>query len=205
MAGSVGLGFNKNDSSQTGRQGSNVAFPKQFLLDMNQALGGPFTTGDLFRLAPQPHSLFGYGPTKGQQPGGSFALGFGPPTGSLSAGDATAGQTTQPGVPTTTTTTPGTGDTSTTATPGKTYTISDLQGAYFNDPDKVMDLPRLFRQAGLDPNSFTADEFQNAVGNAKKYGFSGRSQGLFSKALGSLQQDTKIDSTLGGKTGTGVF
>lgn len=223
------LGFGQSSTSQTGRQGTETFFPKQFALDLNSALGGPLTINDLFKLSPQPHSLFGYGPQQGNQPTGSFSLGFGTPTspganssfpspGSMGQGPVvppSAPAPTQPPaaspnvpgmVPEVPQTPPGTAANPNSPVNGsKTYTLSDLTNSYFTDPDKVMDLPRLFRQAGLSGDGFTYDQIAQAVNNAKNYGFSGRSQKNFANMLANLQRDSKIDTQIGGKTGSGIF
>jgi hypothetical protein len=102
----------------------------------------------------------------------------------------------------TTTTPPTTPAPTTTA---KQFTMSDILPAWNDDPEKRMDVPRLFRQADLDPNGFTFEEFQDAVRRAKNFGFTGRSTGNFGKALSLLQNITTNIGTFGGGKGTGIF
>jgi hypothetical protein len=201
----AGLGFTKSDSSSTGRQQTGVQFPKQFVLDLHKTIGGPITIADLFKLAPRPHSLFGYGPKQGEQRGGSFSLGFGPPAPSartLPEGVGGPPHTTAPG-----TGTPplgGLGHTPPPAAP-RTFRLSDIESLYAPDPEKTMDLPRLFKQAKLDPTAFTYDQLAHAVGKAKKYGFSGRSRGNFARVLAGLQRDEELEDEFAGGRGTGIF
>lgn len=211
----AGIGFGSSDSKSTGRQGSQIQFPKQFVLDQHAALGGPLTIADLFKLAPQSHSLFGYGPTQAQTPGGPYSLGFGAPgaTPPPIAGPSAPGAPTPPGqpslpAPTTPAPSGSLGSSPVPSAPagqGQTYSLNALTTAYFNDPEKVMDLPRLIRQSGLDPNGFTYDQLSGAIGKARSYGFSGRSQGNFAKVLAGLQQDNKLTDTFAGGKGTGIF
>jgi hypothetical protein len=67
-----------------------------------------------------------------------------------------------------------------------TYSVADIAGTWQKYPDKQGDLPRLLKQADIDPNNFTYDEFARAVGKAKKYGFSGTSKGIMEQALAGL-------------------
>ena len=200
----AGLGFNKSDSSSTGRQQSATQFPKQFLLDLHKTIGGPFTTNDLFRLMPKPSSLFGYGPTEAVEPSGKFNLGFGPPPpGGLGSDMPAPGSTPLPDETPAPGSTPGLGQQPPAAP--RLYRMSDLEDQFASDPEKLMDLPRLFKQAGLDPEAFTYDEFEKATRKAKKYGFSGRSQGNFARALSGLQRDAELEEEFAGGKGAGVF
>jgi hypothetical protein len=171
-----GLGFNTSDSSNTSRQGSQTLFPRQFLLDYHNTFGGPFTVNDLFQMAPRGRSLFGNANQGSMRPGGGFNLGFGAPT--------------QPA--------------SGSAEPPR-FSLNDLQDAYADDPEKKMDLDRLFKGSDVDPNSFTLDEFQDLSGKAKDKGFSGRSRGNFNEMLSILMQKGDLSSVYGGGKGTGIF
>lgn len=196
MALSLGFDFGTSESSGTQRSstGWDSARFRQFLKDISSTIGGPFTVGDLFTLAPRTGGLFQETPmTMGQgRPGGGFNLGFGTPPGYK-----------QPGAPPPEDGTPPTDD-GEPSTPQK-FSMNDLLPAYNDDPEKRMDLPRLFRQAGIDPNGFTYEEFEKATAKAKKYGFSGRSSGNFGKALSLLQSITQTSGKFGGGKGTGIF
>ena len=196
------LGFGMSDSSSTGRQGSETQFPKQFVNDLNKTLGGPLTIFDLFKLSPTPRSLFGYDRTQAQQPTGSFSLGFGPPS-SLTPGSASP--TAPPGEAGPTLGASPTPAGPTTPTGPRKYTLADLTNAYFKDPDKAMDLPRLFRQAGLQGDGFSYEDIAGAVSQAKKYGFSGRSQKNFLQMLADLQRTGQLQDTFAGGKGSGIF
>jgi len=87
----------------------------------------------------------------------------------------------------------------------KLFTQADILPAWDNDPEKRMDIPRFFRQSGLDPNGFTLQDFQDAVGKAKSYGFSGRSLGNFGAAASLLQDIGTTGGQFGGGKGSGIF
>lgn len=197
-----GFGFGTNESSGTNRTGTgfDTARFQEFLKAIHGTLGGPFTVGDLFEMAPRSQSLFGGSPTGPIRPGGGFNLGFGTPP---SYEPPAAGGPAAP--PTDGTAPPPTGGTPPAPDPGKLFKQSDVEAAWNDDPEKRMDLPRLLRQSGVDPNGFTLEEFQDAVGKANKYGFSGRSTGNFGKALALLQNIGSTEGTFGGGKGTGVF
>src|SRR5581483_63635 len=150
------------------------------------------TTGDLFRLAPRQTSLFGGEPEGPFRQGGGFNLGFGlPPAG---AGVGLGGGTEPP---------PGAPQ----QKKSQIYGINDILPAWDNDPEKVMDLNRFFRQSGLNPDGFTREEFAGALPNLKKWGFSGRSRGNFDKALALLRSDDQLGDAFGGPggRGSGIF
>ena len=234
----LGFGKSSSESSGTGRTQSKTLFPTEFLSEIHKTIGGPLTTKDLFTLSPQGHSLFGYGPTQGPQPGGGFSLGFGPPPDKLPGTEepqapGAGGQAPAPPVVGSATGQvgrrynhrPDTPDElaadaaaragglgslpppsgGTPAAKPRMYTLGDIESQYVEDPDKVMDLPRLLDSAGLNPTGFSYNELENAIANAQKYGFSGRSRGNFARILGGLQRDTDLESTLGGTKGTGIF
>jgi hypothetical protein len=215
MAGSAGLGFSTSSGKKTGRTGSSWDPAKftEFVKTIHNTLGGPFTIGDLFTLAPRTQGLFGGEPQSAARPGGGYNLGFGPPPG-YSGPQAGAGPSTGAGP---TDVTPGGTDANPTpaggtdATPapsgasGQLFNMSDVEAAWQSDPEKIMDLPRFFRQSGLDPAGFSLEDFQDAVANVSKYGFTGRSAGNFGRALSLLQNRTTVGGELGGGKGTGVF
>ena len=199
----ITLGFG-DGMSKTERAGSGWDSERfrQFMKDISGTIGGPFTAGDLFTLAPRTTSLFAgtsYPELSGQnRPGGGFNLGFGMPpgyTGGGAGGGAGGGGGTGGG-------TGGSGGSGGsgggTGTP-KLFTQADILPAWDNGPEKRMDIPRFFRQSGLDPNGFTLQDFQNAVAKAKSFGFSGRSLGNLGAAA-SLRQDI---GTTGGQFGGG--
>lgn len=204
--GGLGFGYGTSSSKSTGRTGQEIRFPKQFLSDFHDYLGGPFTTSDLMRMMPRPQSMFGFAPQQQWGPQGQFNLGFGPPTappegtgGSLGGG--TPGDLGGGGMQ------PGDTTGQPPETPAKTYGLNDLMNSYFKDPEKRMDLQRLYRQAGLDIKGATFEDLSDAVNNAKKYGFSGRSIGNFTQMLADLQSDQSLEGSFGGSggKGTGVF
>lgn len=211
------FGFGGTDSSGTGRSGTgfDVSRFNEFLNAIHGTLGGPFTIGDLFQLAPRSQALFSGEPTDAARPGGGFNLGFGrPPSFGGGPTGLDAGAPSGPG-PTDvnpnppaggTTPPPATGGTPPpSGAPARLFTEADVLPAWNDDPEKRMDLPRLLRQANLDPGGFSLEDFQNAVARAGKYGFSGRSQGNFGKALGLLQNLGTTTGAFGGGKGTGVF
>ncbi len=205
MPGSFGFNFGDSSSKSTQRSGTKAEFPKQFLQDYNNFLGGPFTIGDLFRLAPRSQSLFGGEPSGPYRPGGGFNLGFGlPPVGgpgesAAPPSGATGGSGNGGG---------GATGSDTGAKKPQVYGINDILPAWDDDPEKRMDIERFFRQSRLNPDGFTRDEFAAAVGKGKQFGFSGRSMGNFGKALASLRSDDQLNDSLGGGTkgrGSGIF
>lgn len=193
---SLGFGFTKSNSKSTTRSGTEVDFPKQFLLDYNKTLGGPLTTGDLFRLAPRGRSLFGNAARGPQREGGGFNLGFGLPPASLGEGKQTDGTTPPPNTDGTDTTAP---------QQSQIYGINDILPAWDKDPEKRQDLGRFFRQSGLNPDGFTREEYGTALQSLQKYGFSGRSQGNFHEALALLRSDDELQGAIGGGRGSGIF
>lgn len=196
----MGFGTNSSSGSGTGRSGTgfDVNAFNQFLKAIHGTLGGPFSVGDLFTLAPRSQSLFTGQPTGQERPGGGFNLGFGTPP-SYAQPPAGAGDPATPPGGGTTPPAPGGG------TPAKTFTMSDIAPAWNQDPEKRMDIPRFFRQSRLDPNGFSYEDFQQAVRNVGKYGFSGRSAGNFGNALSLLQNLQTNAGDFGAGKGTGVF
>jgi len=217
MAG-AGFGFSSSSGKSTGRTGSSWDPAKfaEFVKTIHGTVGGPFTIGDLFGIAPRSTSLFGGEPTSAVRPGGGYNLGFGPPPGySGPQAGPTPGPAPDPGAgptdaaPSAPTPAPPTGGGTPAPAPaggqGQLFNMSDVAPAWQEDPEKQMDLPRFFRQSGLDPAGFTLEEFQDAVAHVSRYGFTGRSAGNFSRALSLLQNRTTVGGTLGGGKGTGVF
>jgi hypothetical protein len=200
------FGFGTSESSGTGRSGTGFDVDRynQFLKAIHETLGGPFTVGDLFQLAPRSQDLFTGEPTGPARPGGGFNLGFGTPPSYGGAGAPTPGPTAAgPNAPAPPA--PGGGGTTPAPAPGNMFTQADIMGAWNDDPEKRMDVPRFFRQSGLDPDGFTLDEFEEAVGRVKKFGFTGRSAGNFGKALSLLQNRGANAGAFGGGKGSGVF
>jgi hypothetical protein len=204
-SGGLGLSRTEESSKGTGRQQSKSLFPTEFLTEMHKTVGGPLTVNDMFTLSPRGHSLFGNAPTQAQRPGGGYSLGFGAPTSATAPAAPPPGAAPapspggEPGGPTPASTLSGQG------TSTRRYSLSDLESQYVEDPDKVMDLPRLLKKSGLDPSGFSYDDLEQAISKAKKYGFSGRSRGNFARVLGGLQRGTALEETLGGGKGTGIF
>ncbi len=46
------------------------------------------------------------------------------------------------------------------------FTMEDIGTAYRQDPEKLMDIQRLMKTGGLDPQGFTLDDLSHAIGKA---------------------------------------
>lgn len=146
--------FGGSSRSETQRRYEGVGPNPEFLRFLDKTIGRPPSMAELWSILPQGHSLFG-GYNK---PAGGITVGkenvFAPP--------------------------PGSGDSS---SPVK-FTMADITSAYQQDPEKLMDIQRLFKSSKIDPNGFTLDEFNRAIAGADWA--SGRSRGNFSRALADL-------------------
>lgn len=70
------------------------------------------------------------------------------------------------------------------------FTMEDVTSAYRQDPEKLMDVQRLFKTGGLDPSGFTLDELSHAIGKADWA--SGRSKGNFTRLLSDLTARNRV-------------
>ncbi len=72
------------------------------------------------------------------------------------------------------------------------FTMEDIGSSYNQDPEKLMDIQRLFRTGHLDPQGFTLDDLSHAIGKADWA--SGRSKGNFTRLLADLTARNRVFS-----------